>query len=300
MPSYKEYQLVCQHCGKTFIGYRPWTRYCSHTCSSRAIKQNKKIMRLAEDSAEVKEKTRQLLVGQEYISITHAAQLLDVSRPTLYKILRDNKIEPVRLGPRTVRVRVADLVDNRNTYSPLNTPFPQIQRIRSGYVTMAEATKLFNMDRNSIYLHISKSDIKSVMFKGQACYNQKELEAIILPHQCEEADAWYTVEEISQKFKISVRRVYDVVNKRRLRKKRSGHKILIARYDWDMTRKPKEFNNTDFYTMKQILAKYGETRDLVDNIVRARKITNFVKDGVRVYDKEGIDTYFNQRKTSRV
>lgn len=300
MPNYKEYQLVCQNCGTTFIGSNPWTKYCSTQCGHRAIKKNKKRLRIAEDSAAVKEKTRSLLADQEYVSISNAARLLDVSRPTVYKILRDNGIEPVRFGPRTVRIRVADLVDTRNTHSPLNTPFPEILKLQTGYVTISEAAKILNLSTEQIYNRIGKSAIKSIRYKGQACYKLSELEDIILPLQCVEPESWYTVDQIARKFKLTKKHIYDQVSQKKLPKKRKGHTLFVSKYDWDMTRKPEEFDDKDFYTMQQLIDKYKESRDMIDGVARSRRFTNFVKDGVRLYEKEGMDRYFNQRKTSKL
>lgn len=300
MPNYREYKLVCQHCGKTFLGSNPWTRYCSHRCSTQEVKDNLKLLRIAEDSAAVKEKSRAQLASQEYVSITQAARLLDTSRPTIYKILRDNGIEPLRCGPRTIRVRVADLVDKRNTYSPLHTPFPEIVKLQAGYVTITDAARILNLSKEQIYARIGKTSISSIRHKGQACYRLKELEEIILPLQTAEPLSWYTVEEITEKFGLSRQHVYDTVSKHKIPKKRDGHRILISQYDWDKTRKPEDFDPADFYTMQQILDRYGTNRDTVDSAARMRHITNFVRDKVRLYEKKGIDTYFNQRNTSKL
>lgn len=300
MPNYKEYRLVCQYCGKTFIGSHPWTRYCSATCSHRALKQNKKLLRIEEDTAVVKERTRSMLASKEYVSISDAARLLDVSRPTIYKILRDNGIEPLRFGARTLRVRIADLVDARNTYSPLNTPFPEIQKLKCGYVTISDAAKIFNMSKEQIYSRLKDTPIESIRYKGQACYKQSELEQILLPHQHEDLDAWYTVEEIAEKFHISKQHVYDQVSKLQLPKKRNGSNILISKFDWDATRDIADFNLDEFYTLPQIIAKYGVNRDHIDNAAKGRKITTIKKGKNRLYEKTGIDTYFNQRKQNKL
>ncbi len=300
MPNYKEYQLVCQHCGKVFIGSHPWTRYCSATCGHRAIKQNMKRLRIEEDSAAVKERARSLLASKEFVSISDAARLLDVSRPTVYKIIRDNEIEVLHFGARTLRIRIADLVDTRNTYSPLNTPFPEIQKMKSGYVTISDAAKIFNMSKEQIYSRLKDTPIQSIRYKGQACYKQSELEQILLPHQHEDLDAWYTVDEIVEKFKITKQHVYDQVSKLQLPKKRDGVHILISKFDWDATRDVTDFDLEQFYTAPQIIAKYGVKRDLVDNAVKARKITSILKGKTRLYEKAGIDTYFIQRKQNKL
>lgn len=43
------------------------------------------------------------------ISISQAARLLGVSRPTIYKFVREGRLERIELGSRTVRLRLNDV-----------------------------------------------------------------------------------------------------------------------------------------------------------------------------------------------
>lgn len=43
------------------------------------------------------------------ISISQAARLLGVSRPTVYRFIREARLERIELGSRTVRLRLNDV-----------------------------------------------------------------------------------------------------------------------------------------------------------------------------------------------
>jgi excisionase family DNA binding protein len=106
-----EYNKVCKYCGKTFIALTSTTKYCGHTCANRANKEEKRQERLRTDSEEIKERNRQKMLSQENFSLTDAATLLDISRPTLYKLLDDRGVELLRISKRTIRVKKSDLLN---------------------------------------------------------------------------------------------------------------------------------------------------------------------------------------------
>ena len=294
MPNYKEYRLVCQYCGKTFIGSFPWTKYCSHTCSSHAIKENLKQARIAEDSDAVKEQRRKATLEKDYLSITEAARLLDISRPTLYKKIKDEGIQVISIGPRTKRIRLQDLTDSKNTHSPLTTPFPEIRKMREGYVSVAEAMEAFGLSRGQLYKWTKGTSIESITYKGKAYYKLADLKAIILPSLQEDISDWYTVPEIEEKFGLSRQYVYDLVSELHIPKKQRGRNVLISRFDWDRARGLDSTELDNYYTVTQITQKYGLRRTMVHNYARRWNIPTMLKDKLRLYRKEDIDHMFDQ------
>lgn len=91
-----EYKKVCKCCGKIFTAYTSTTKYCSATCSKRGHKAEMRDKRLQAESEEIREHNRQKLLSQEFLSITSAAALLSISRPTIYKMIAKwrNKSNP--------------------------------------------------------------------------------------------------------------------------------------------------------------------------------------------------------------
>ncbi|MBQ9652975.1 MAG: helix-turn-helix domain-containing protein [Bacteroidales bacterium] len=293
MPNYKEYRLVCKYCGQTFIGSFPWTKYCSHQCASKAIKENLKLARIEEDSEAVKEQRREALSKKEFVSLSEAARLLDISRPTLYKKIEDEGIEVVDLGPRTKRIRVADLLATSGKSTPSDQPFPKIQKPKEGYVSVPEALEAFNMTRGHLYRWTKDTDIQSITYKGKAYYKLSELEAIILPNLQEEISDWYTVEEIMQKFGLSKQYVYDLVSELQIPKRRRGKNILISRFDWDRARGLEGTELDIYYTLTQISKKYNARKNDIMAYARRWNVPTMLKDKLRLYQKEGIDHMFD-------
>ena len=106
-----EYKKVCQFCGNMFVAQKSAAKYCSKRCSNRGNKAEIRQERLRIENETIKERNRQNLLSQENLSLTDAAALLDISRPTLYKLLNDRDIELLRISKRTIRVKKSDLLN---------------------------------------------------------------------------------------------------------------------------------------------------------------------------------------------
>jgi excisionase family DNA binding protein len=118
-----EYKKVCQFCGNEFIAQKSTTKYCSDTCAGRGNKAEKRQERLRIESELIKERNRKNLLSQENLSLTDAATLLGISRPTLYNLLKTRNIKLLRISKRTIRVKKSDLLNlyqnSANTIAPI-------------------------------------------------------------------------------------------------------------------------------------------------------------------------------------
>ena len=94
-----------------FVAQKSAAKYCSKRCSNRGNKAEIRQERLRIENETIKERNRQNLLSQENLSLTDAAALLDISRPTLYKLLNDRDIELLRISKRTIRVKKSDLLN---------------------------------------------------------------------------------------------------------------------------------------------------------------------------------------------
>ena len=136
------FELICKTCGKLFTAYTSTTQYCSDVCAKRGYKAKKRKERLMLEREEIQERNRQDLLSQENLSLTDAAALLGVSRPTLYKLLESRNVELLRITKRTIRVRKSDL---SNLYKnaplelgPINTSISEIRKAKEEYISIPE------------------------------------------------------------------------------------------------------------------------------------------------------------------
>lgn len=98
---------ICEQCGKPFEAKTVITRFCSTACVNKSGKQKKK----AEKEAELKQTLLDENIGRiadiqtrPYISVTEATILFGISKDTIRRLVKAQKIPAVNLGQRLTRV----------------------------------------------------------------------------------------------------------------------------------------------------------------------------------------------------
>jgi len=111
MTSYIRLRKVCHHCGNHFIAKTTATKYCGDNCSKRAYKERKKLEKINASNKEtialVQRPIKELQV-KEFLTISDTCQLINISRSTLYRLIKDQRIKSAKVGSR-VLIRKSDL-----------------------------------------------------------------------------------------------------------------------------------------------------------------------------------------------
>lgn len=287
------YPCVCQGCGKTFEASLRSARYCSQKCRNDDRTRMVRAQRIQEQSEAVDERRRRDLLSRDYISVTQAAELLGVSRPTIYKRIAEGDIEVLHLTPRTVRIKVSDLTDPTNTVSRLDTPVGEIRKIRYGMVTLHQLAERNGMSYSTLYLYAKTHNIKCETIKGVAYYKEKDLEAAIRKEQVDGVNDWYTVEEICQRTGLSKQQVYDRVSHHKVPRRQVGHYVYISKFHWDSATGMADTVSENYYTAKQVMEKYGCSHQKVYYTAQAQGIPTITSGGVKHFQKEASDRIFS-------
>lgn len=98
-------QRICQHCGKEFTARTTVTRFCSNACSSKAYKANVKTLKVELSNRETQlivSKPFEELKAKPFLSVWEAAQLLGISRRTIYRMLDRGELHSGKAGTRTI------------------------------------------------------------------------------------------------------------------------------------------------------------------------------------------------------
>ena len=103
------YPKICVFCQEAFVARKSTTLYCSHKCASRAYKENKRQEKLLQNKEVMKgEMTASVLSIQarEVLSIEQVCLLLGISRWTVIRMYKSNKIRTVTIGRRRLILRI--------------------------------------------------------------------------------------------------------------------------------------------------------------------------------------------------
>ena len=291
-----EFHKVCQFCGNKFIAQKSTTKYCSLTCASRAYKERQKEKRLQDDSREIRETNRQKLVEQEYLSITETAELLSISRPTVYRMIADGQLQVLRLGERTTRIKRSDLEQVQNVVAPINTPIKQIAKVQDEYIGASQAQEMFSLSPGWFYRKVKLENVPKKLVDGKTVYPLKQLKKIFSKNQFAEINDWYTIDEIIEKFNVTRQYVYEYTSDHKTPKRRQGREILISKIHWDESRGVTAEESTTYYTVLEATEKYKIGRNYLYDLIRTYKIPKTTKGRNVLINRAALDELFSNRK----
>ena len=84
---------VCEWCGEVFYAQKVSTRYCSHSCNSKAYKEAARNKRIQETEAKteafINQQPIEGIKDKDYLSFAEAGTLLGISRQAVYKMITD-------------------------------------------------------------------------------------------------------------------------------------------------------------------------------------------------------------------
>ena len=173
MCTQNSYHKICEECGKEFITLMPTTHYCSDRCSKLAYKHRKRDERLNNTTLEVRERQRLALLDKDFLTLSDAARLMQMSRNTLYKIIRDNEIQIKRFTDRTVRIARADLdkaSEGRST--GINTTAPGMTDNLGKWMTREQVMEKYDVTYSWFYSTLKKRGVKTHMIGTLGFYDR--------------------------------------------------------------------------------------------------------------------------------
>jgi endogenous inhibitor of DNA gyrase (YacG/DUF329 family) len=100
MSSMIQIKKVCQYCGKEFIAHKTVTKFCSHQCAQRNYKKQKREEKIEKVLEEQKHSnTNQPTINsREYLSCDDVADLMGISRTTVYPYCITGKMNCIRMN----------------------------------------------------------------------------------------------------------------------------------------------------------------------------------------------------------
>jgi len=97
---------VCEWCGIEFDALTKSTKYCSHTCNSRAYKANARLQKkVAVEKVTyeiIKNKPIEKFKDNEFLKCAQAAKLLRVCKQTIYNLIYSKQLKAVSLSSRLI------------------------------------------------------------------------------------------------------------------------------------------------------------------------------------------------------
>ena len=274
MSSTIEINKICEFCGKDFIARKSSTRFCSHQCSNRAYKKEKRQKHVNSQNQITNLIKQDLEIGnEEFLTPNKCSILLGVSRATLYRYLESGKIPCVQFQKKTLisRAVLDKMFENPSVYIKKEKT---AETAITEFYSTKEILEKFNIGNTWLFKIAKEKNIPKSVVRGKTFWSKSHIDKIFKDKVKENIDIseWYTADEICEKFQMTKDAVYRLAYENIVRKMKDKKSVLYSKYDIDKILKA-ENCESEFYTMAEAMERFNMTRDQIYHYVRTYKVT---------------------------
>ncbi|MCW0482368.1 helix-turn-helix domain-containing protein [Gaoshiqia sediminis] len=170
---------ICEQCGKPFEAKTVATRFCSPYCVDKSGKERRRQEKESERRQTLLEQAADKIAEiqtRPYISIAEATVLFGISKDTIRRLIKANKIPAVNLGQRLTRVSRSHIEAMFTVVTLLETPEVVPQKLRYEKYEcydIAEVSEKFGVSPSTVNKTIRRNSIPRRQF-GKFVYVPKE------------------------------------------------------------------------------------------------------------------------------
>lgn len=280
-------QKVCEYCGNIFMAQKVTTRYCSHICNSRAykkIKKNEVLQQIEEETQkEIEQRIIQPLKEKEIFNVAEAATFLGVCRQTVYNMIHSGLIKAVQITERLSLIRRKDIESLFENPEPYKARPPKNRVPISEVYTVAEIKEKYKVNESWIFQVAKKHKFPRILKRGKTYFSRKHVDDYFAKKAPDPSiTEWYSVDEISRKYNMTINAVYSFVSENSIPKKKEGRSVFYSKQHIDKIKGFKESIEPEYYTIPEAMEKYSMSRDQIYHYVKYHnvpkvKVGKFVK-----------------------
>lgn len=296
MSSNIKVERICEWCGKKFTAQTTVTRFCSKRCAEHSYKERLRQKKLAvsnQETAHTNFKRR----DKDYLTPTQAAELLGIGRMSIYRYIRNGKIKVVRFERKTL-ISKADILAMFDFLSPKeNEPKETTEKKGksiSDFYTRAEIREKFGIKDSWIYKVVAENNVPKTILRGKAYFSKSHIDRLFSARKDNpEITEWYSVEDIQDKYGMTLSAIYTLVSKIGIPKRKEGPQVYYSKYHFDVAKGTKSAEDVEFISVADAMGKYSLTRDQLYHYVKTYKITKLRCGKYVKLNAKELETLFN-------
>ena len=256
---------VCEWCGEVFYAQKTTTRYCSHRCNSKAYKEITRNKRIQDTETKtdilISQQPIQIIKDKEFLSFAEAGTLLGISRQAVYKMVAAGHLKASKISSRLSFIKrndIENMIENK-PYEKRNKK--DIAPITEFYTT-AEVKEKYNVVDSWIFVVAKKHNIPRTFNRGKTYWSKKHIDNYFGKKAADpEITEWYSVQEIQDKFGMSLAAIYTLASKNAVPKKKEGVMVSYSKKHFDIAKGIAQPDEPQYYTVAEAMAKFNLTRD---------------------------------------
>ncbi|RZK38884.1 MAG: DNA-binding protein [Pedobacter sp.] len=256
---------ICDQCATRFIAKTTVTRFCSKACNSKFYKttaRNAKLLNAKIDTITRQTEIKTAQIERHYLNVNEVADLLGVSKRSVYGMINSGRLNALNLSVRSTRVSRIDLevffFNNGiksnliNTVEPIAKSDKQINvadlKVGDCY-SMDELVSIFDKSRTALYTALARASVPKIKIGKEAYFEKvavgKLLKKYKMPKQLGlskertenqklseqglKASQCYGIEDCVKMFGKDRSLLYGIFNRRLVPKIRDGQNVLLSR-----------------------------------------------------------------------
>lgn len=175
------------------------------------------------------------------------------------------------------------------------------------FLTPTEGAQLIGISRASFYRYMRDGTIKAVQLRGKTIIRRKDIERLFdnppsyhtHTEKKQEKREYYTIRQISEKFKVSKKALLNRCEKFNIPKVYQGRNCFFDRalVDIHFAQLIAEIDMRDYYTIPQLQEKYNMSYKAVLSFVQRHKTPRITQGRKVFYSKAHIDTIKGERES---
>lgn len=278
MSSNIKIERICEWCGNRFMAQTTVTRFCSKRCSEHSYKERMRQKKMALSNQEtIKYNPDRKSRDKDFLTPTDTAQYLGVGRTYIYDCINRGKIKVTRIGRKTL-ISKTDIQAMFDFLSPKESESVEAAEKKaksiSDFYTRSEIREKFGVKDSWIYKVVAENNVPKTILRGKAYFSKSHIDRLFSARkENPEITEWYSVEDIQNKYGMTLSAIYSLVSKIGIPKRKEGPKVYYSKYHFDVAKGAKSAEDVEFISVADAMEKYSLTRDQLYHYVKTYKIT---------------------------
>lgn len=276
MSSNIKIEKTCEWCGKQFIAQTTVTRFCSKRCSEHSYKERLRQQKI-QNTLNNPTPTPALSIIREkdYLTVAEAGQILGMTRQGVYKLIHRGDLSASKISSRLTLIKRSsiDAMLESSPYKKRETTEKKSKSLADFY-TRADIREKFGVKDSWIYKVVAENNVPKTILRGKAYFSKSHIDRLFsAKKENSEITEWYSVEDIQEKYGMTLSAIYSLVSKIGIPKRKEGCKVYYSKYHFDVAKGTASKEDVEFISVAEAMEKYSLTRDQLYHYVKTYKIT---------------------------
>lgn len=285
-------EKTCEWCGQQFTAQTTVTRFCSKRCAEHSYKERMRQQKIQQANSAVPSKIS-VINEKDYLTVAETAQVLGMTRQGVYKLIYRGDLAAAKLSSRLTLIK-RDSIDKMLDGSPYKKRESNEKKMINEFYTRADIREKYGVKDSWIYKVVAENNVPKTILRGKAYFSKSHIDRLFSARkENPEITEWYSVEDIQEKYGMTLSAIYTLVSKIGIPKRKEGPKVYYSKYHFDVAKGAKSAEDVEFISVPEAMEKYSLTRDQLYHYVKTYKITKLrCGKHVKLNAKE-LETLFN-------